>query len=487
VVLQYLSGILKKGAIMKKFIAVLSGILLMMPFIGTLNASALNFPLKSQIKSESAIVINLDSDVVINEKNADTQQMPGPLVNIMTAVICLENCEDLNMEITMDDSIFSDLYYIEYSDDLRFTDISNGDVLTVSDLLYAMMLTSSIEASQTLAYTISGGNISEFVDMMNEKAQEIGCTSTHFTNATGMYDDNQYTTARDMAILTEYALTVPLFETIATTGEYNPSIPNLENHENHQEWIWTNANLMMNAESVYYYSGAKGIKTATLTAAGRNIVTMASRDGNNYLVVLMKAPINDADGNEQYYHLDDAATVFDWVFNNFSYQIVLASTAEVGELPVTLADGNDYVLARPANDVSLLWYDDIDISLIKKDDIVWDTDSLTAPVSKGDHLGKVTLKYSGEELATVDLVAVSDVKRSSSKYNIYAVKMFRQSDWFKKAILISIVLCSIYIVICIYSFICYKNNSKPVKSVYAVPKVKNNKKKKSSKKRESDK
>lgn len=461
---------------MKKIIAALTGIIISLPIMTGMKAEAVNFPLKTQIQSESAIVINLDSDVVIHEKNADIRQMPGPLVNIMTAVVCLENCENINEEITIDSSIYAELQNTEYPEDLRSADIYNGDVLTVNDLLYAMMLTSSYEASQTIAYHVSDGDIDAFVDMMNEKAKELGCNSTNFANPTGMYDMDQYTTARDMAKITQYALSVPLFESIATTAEYNPSVPNMHNHDSHAAWIWNNSNLMMDPESEYYYKGAKGIKTGNLSAAGRNIITLASRDGNNYLVVLLKAPIRDADGENKFYHIDDATAIFDWAFNHFSYQVILAETVEIGELPVTLAEGNDYVLARPKEEVTLLWYDEIDTSLIKKDDIIWDSQSVQAPVSKGDRLGEVTLKYSGEVLTTVELVAVSDVERSVSKYNLYAAKMFKDSVWFKNAIIISLILCAVYILICVYSYVCYKNRQKVPKSVYAIPKQRKKKK-----------
>lgn len=215
---------------MKKIISALSGLILLLPSMSGLSSSAINFPLKAQIQSESAVIINLDIDTIIHEKNADIQQMPGALVNIMTAVVCLENCDDLDEKLIIDESVYSDLYYIEYPEDLRYADILDGDILTVTDLLHAMMLTSSVEAAQTIAHHVSDGDINAFVDMMNDKAKEIGLTSTNFENPTGMYDINQYTTARDMAVLTQYALEVPLFESIATVPEYSPSIQNLQNH-----------------------------------------------------------------------------------------------------------------------------------------------------------------------------------------------------------------------------------------------------------------
>lgn len=468
---------------MKKFLAAAAAVLMMIPLLclpsAALSAKAINFTLKNPIQSEAAVLISLDTNTIIHEKNPDEKQMPGPLVNIMTAIIVLEKWEDLNYEITMTDELYSYLYEYEYPDDLRFIDIENGDVLTISDLLYAMMLTSSIEASVTLANTVGGGDVNAFVAMMNDKAKELGLNSTHFTNPTGLYDENQYTTAHDMAVLSQYALKVPLFETIASTFQYNPSVPNLDRHPNHDTWIWNHSNEMMDPESDSYYPGVKGIKTANLEAYGRNIVAECSKDGNNYLAVLMRSPMTDANENPTYYHIQDAKQLFDWAFNHFSYQVILAQTAELGELPVSLAEGNDYVLARPKVEVSLLWYDEIDISTINKDDIKWYKSSLQAPVKKDEPLGEVTLSYAGEELATVELVAVTDVERSLSKYNLYAASRFPKSAWFKKAMMISAILCALYVLVCIYSYIVFKFRGRPVKPKYAVPKgSKSGKKKK---------
>ena len=396
---------------MKRIFSVFAAFLIIMPFCCSFKAKAVNFPLKASLASESAILLNLDSDTVIHKKNPDTKHMPGPLVNIMTAVICLENWSNISQEITIDESVYEHLYNIEYPDDLRTAGIKDGDVLTISDLLYAMMLTSSVEAAETIAYKVGEGDTSKFVQMMNDKAAELGLSNTHFTNATGMYDEDQYTTANDIAKLTKYALDVPLFETISTTFSYKPSVPNPQNHENLDQWVWNHSNVMMDPNGDYSYNGVKGIKTGNLERAGRNLVAMASKDGNKYLAILMKSPLNAANGEVAFYHITDAKALFDWAFSHFSYQTILASTAEVGELRVELAEGNDYVLAKPKEEFTLLWYDEIDVSTISRDKIVWYKNSLQAPVAKGEPLGQVTLEYSGEELGTVEIVAVSDVKR----------------------------------------------------------------------------
>ncbi len=465
-----------------RIIAVLAAATVTIPFINARETNAVNFSMRGTLYSESAIVLNLDCNTVIHEKNADKQQFPGPLVNIMTAIVCIENCPDLSKEITIDNNVYSYLYNTEYPDDLRYGNILNGDVLTYNDLLYAMMLTSSVEASETIAYNIGGGDVSVFVEMMNEKAEEIGMESTNFTNATGMYNPEQYTTARDMMKLTQYALNKSQFEDICSTYVYTPSVPNFDRHPLDEKWRWFNSNIMMDEEDEkYYYKGAKGIKTGNLELGGRNIIAMAGKDGHNYLVIGMKAPINDEEGTTRFYHLDDATQMFNWAFNNFSYEVILADTAELGELPVELADGSSYVLAKPAEEVSLLWYNEVDLALISKDNITWYNKKLQAPVKKGEPLGRVTLEYSGEKLADVELVAVSDVERSSLKYNTYAAKLFLKSSWFKNSLIIAGVVSVLYIILCVYAYVLFKSHSKPLKPVYAVPKIDKQKDKKDTK------
>ncbi|MDE6797398.1 MAG: serine hydrolase [Ruminococcus sp.] len=445
---------------MKKFLSALTAILMTLPFLCVPKADAVNFTLKTTLQSESVVLVNLDNNMIINEKNADVRQMPGPLVNIMTAVVVLENCQNINQEIMIEEEVCNAIYDTEYPDDIRLADMYVEDRFTVTDLLYAMMLTSSMEASQTLAYYVGGSNVDNFVNLMNQKAEELGLENTHFTNPTGLYDENQYTSARDMAKLTQYALNVSIFEQIATTYTYKPTVPNNVNHEDFNEWYWNHSNEMMNPESEYYYNSAKGIKTANLQEYGRNIIAIASKDGNNYLAVLLKSPMTDEWGNQIYSHIEDAMTIFDWAFTHLSYQVLLADTAEVGELPVELASGNDYVLARPKNEVTMLWYDEIDVAVVNKYDIKWYNKFLYAPVKKGDPLGEVTLKYNGEELGTVELVAVSDVERSTSKYNLYAVKQFISSKWFRNTLIVSILLCVIYITVCIYCYVIYRNRKR---------------------------
>ena len=179
--------------------------------LSSLTAGAVSFTPGFDVHSAAGLVINLDTGEVIYQKNADTQYMPGSLVQIMAAVIVLENCQNLSTSITADPALYESLKTTEYPEDVRYADIVGGDMLSVEELLYAMMLTSSCEAATMLANQFGNGSIQAFVDMMNAKAEALGCTQTHFTNVTGLYDVSQKTTANDMALITQYALDQGIF------------------------------------------------------------------------------------------------------------------------------------------------------------------------------------------------------------------------------------------------------------------------------------
>ena len=325
---------------MKKIVSVLSAMLTLAYLCFTASAGAVEFTPPFDVNAKSVYFINLDTKSVIYEKNADLEQMPASLVNIMTAVIVLENCKDPdNITITADKKLYEEFEEYEYQDDLRYGEIWDGDELTVTDYLYAMMLTSSCEASNILAYYFGNQNISAFVEMMNAKAKEIGAEHTVFANPHGLYDSKQVTTAKDMSLITQYALTVPGFEEIATAEEYEVH-PKSYVTAHEDPWTWTHSNIIMSAASDFYVYGVKGIKTGNLQLSGRNIVTMGTYDGIKYLLVLLNAPFYDENGNSKYYHIIDACNFMEWVFDNFEYKELLSEGEEIAEVKVENSDGN---------------------------------------------------------------------------------------------------------------------------------------------------
>ncbi len=440
---------------------------------GSISADAYAFTPPFTIESQSGMVMNLDSGTIIYEKNPDRREMPAHLAQIMTAIIVLENCADID-HTTVPMSIDPNFQFQNYeeADDIRYAGIESGDTLTVTEYLYAMMLTSSCGAAQMLASHIGLGSIDTFVGMMNQKAAEIGCTGTHFSNPTGLYDTYQITTARDMLLITQYALEkVPRFKEIATAQTYTTMSKSRITDYAKNGWTWDHANSMTDPANLFYYDGCRGIKTGNLNEYGRNIVTTATQDGITYLVVLLGAPFDDVEGELQYYHIADATNLLDWAFGNFRYTTLIVDDEEIAELPVSDSSGNNFVLVRPKESVSLLWCTDVDTTAIQR--VPTYNENISAPIRKGDVLGKLDLKFSGDVIASVELVAVSDVNRSVVKHNANAfVTYFTEPGLFSTfhvSLIFAVIISVGYIILCIYSLYVAKQKQRAADAVHVVP------------------
>ena len=430
---------------------------MMLCFLPAARAQALLFTPNCTVQSDAAVLMNLDVGEIVYEKNADMKESPAALSQIMTAVLVLENCPDLAaVTVTAKDEMYSLFANEEHQSDLRRAGIEAGDTLTVEDLLYAMMLTSSCEADYMLAEQF-GGSVEGFVNMMNAKAEELGMASTRFTTAGQLYSPRQLTTARDMMTLLAYAMTLPRFETIACASSYTP--PTAGGLGKTEQWTWGHSNLMVIEGSEYYYNGARGIKTGNSEEGGRSIACKASRDGVNYLLICMNAPMTDAEGKNHFYHLEDAANILDWAFLHLSFRNILTDQQALGEIKVTNAkDGADYVIVRPVDGYSCIWCDTMDTNSVQKVGD-WPT-SIEAPVYVGTKLGKVTLKLSGDTLVEVDVVASNTVERSFWKYNLSEIPGFFTSKYVKSTIILAIVLSLVYIGLCVYLAFKYHEDRK---------------------------
>ena len=424
-----------------RFTAAASAALLALSMVFGLKASAVTFTPNFVVESDAAYLVNLDKNMVLYEKNADKRCYPASLTKIMTAILVLENIPDLdNTYIEAPLVVFDELYMTGAST----CDYSRGEVASANDLMHAMLMASACEAAGTLAYYVGGESIPNFVDMMNAKAEEIGCTGTHFVNPHGLFDADQYTTARDIGLITQYAISnYPKFMEIAGTVEYELSPTN--KHINGWENPIYHTNNMLKPASEFYYAYAKGIKTGTLDESGRNLVTMASKDGNNYMLVTLGAPMYLEDGSKANYQYTDHKNIYEWAFNTFEYKKLLKNEEAVAEVLVKFGQEKDHVSISPKNEFSMLWPNTYDENNISRE-IVKD-DEVQAPVKKGDKLGTMTLKLSGETLFTTDLVANEDVEISMLDYNIDLAKKFTKSSMFKIAAGAAVLLVVAYVII----------------------------------------
>ena len=420
------------------------------------SAKALTFTPNSTVQSDAAVLMNLDVGEIVYEKNADRKEYPAALSQIMTAVIVLENCPDISsVSITATEGMTNALNNEEHQSELRRAGILPGDTLTVEDLLYAMMLTSSCEADYMLSEHF-GGSIEGFVTMMNEKAAALGMENTRFTTAGQLYSPRQLTTAHDMMKLLSYAMTLPRFETIACANTYTPAGAAAAGKT--EVWSWSHSNLMVDASSDYYCNGVRGIKTGNSEDGGRSIACKASRDGINYLLICMNAPMTDPDGENHFYHLEDAANILDWAFLHLSFQEKLNEMTERGEIKVKDAKGKiDFVKVRPIAGYSCIWCDTNSTDVHFIDD--WPSE-IEAPVYVGEKLGTVSVMLSGEKLAEIDVVASYTVERSFWKYNLHQIPGFFTLHQVKRILILGIVLSLVYIGLCVFFAFRYHEDRK---------------------------
>ena len=276
-----------------------------------------------KIYAQAYMLINLDDDSypVVAEKNADERLYPASLTKIVTAMVVINNVKDLQAKTKMSQSAFE----ATLGTGAQVAGIEVGEELTVEQLLYLTMVHSACDACQVLAEYVSGSSAA-FVQKMNEWVKSIGCKDTNFVNPDGLHDANHYTTARDMAKITLEALKNPTFTKIATTTQVKFHNSNLYH-----------TNLMLQQGfTTYYYEYAQGIKTGSTEEAEYCVVTKASKDGYNYLAVVLKSPRQKINGEsyETKCSFVDAKSLFEWAFDSLKYTTLVSENEVVGEIAV---------------------------------------------------------------------------------------------------------------------------------------------------------
>lgn len=234
---------------------------------------------EDQLYAASAILIEAKSGRVIFEKNADQAMYPASTTKILTALLAIETA-DLNQTCTVSQEAIT-----FYEDDVTNIDLREGEELSLRDLLYAALVKSANDAANAIAENV-GGTITNFVDMMNQRALELGCTSTHFNNPHGLHNDYHYSTARDMALIAMEAMKNETFREMVATTSYTIPATNIMRSRSFS----TSNQLMIPSTSEstnkYYYPAAIGVKTGSLSTAGNCFVGAAERDGLELISVV---------------------------------------------------------------------------------------------------------------------------------------------------------------------------------------------------------
>lgn len=278
------------------------------------------------ITADSAILMDAASGTVLYGKDENSKQYPASITKVMTALLAIENC-------SMDDIVtFSNEAVNGIEPGSSSAGINVGAKLTVRDTLYALMLVSANEAAAALAEHISGSD-EAFADLMNQRAEELGCTGTHFTNPHGLPDENHYTTAHDMALILQQAIKYQDFRTIAEAESYT-----LEKSDTLTDTLelWNHSKIIRKS-SDYYYEYAEGSKPGYTMAAHNTLVTYAKKDGVELICVILK----DYGADQSYY---DTTDLFEWGFDqvkaitplsSFDLNTALAADSDISEDKIT--------------------------------------------------------------------------------------------------------------------------------------------------------
>lgn len=264
------------------------------------------WPQGPQIYADSAIVMEASTGTILYNKDMDKAEYPASITKIMTALLAIENCS-LDEVITYS---YNATHSIEFGSSSIGT--TEGEELTVEQSLYALLLESANECANGLAEHIAGSN-EAFAELMNQKAAELGCTNTHFANPHGLHDENHYTSAHDMALITQEAIKNETFVTISGTGRYDMPPTNKDETttymKNHHNMIYAYKTNKYLDETVI--AG----KTGGTTAALNTLVTVAERNGMTLIVVTMRTHSTAETGAPLY---PDTALLLDYATDNFN-------------------------------------------------------------------------------------------------------------------------------------------------------------------------
>ena len=352
--------------------------------------------------AKAVILYELNTDTLVYGYNADKLVNPTGLVKLLTVLVALEkgNLEDI---VTVKQSTLNTVAVGSVSARLK-----SGEEISLRDLLYCIMVSSANDACAVVAAHI-GGNQAGFVTMMNEKARQLGCSSSNFTNAHGLTDEAQYSTARDLAIITKAALENPLFAqmfgmTTATVAATNKS----------DERSLKTTNNMMREDLRHYDSRVTGGKPAAATTSDRSMVCTAQVGAANYLCVVMntKASVSE-DGMVilRYGIFEEMSALLDYAQQGFEIRQILDDSQAMYQYAV--AGGENGVVLRPSRDVSVLLPKDCDAEKLHFYHTV-NMPTLTAPISQGQKLGQLTISYGNLIMGTCELLAMNAVAQDGS-------------------------------------------------------------------------
>ena len=390
----------------KKIIAVLTLLLIMAAAVFPAAASPTQIELGVEVTADAAYIVNEDTGRVVYEKNADKRMYPASTTKIMSAALAMSMCDDLDgTMVTAPYDLWVEFDGINISN----AGINGGETMSMNDLVHCMLLQSANEAASTVAGYFGRES---FIESMNRKAKELGCTGTHFVNPHGLHDEDHYTTARDLYKITQWAMTVPGFKEIVSMSTYTLQPTNVHGARDIYSTI-----MLQTSTSGYYTRYIHGVKTGTTDESGRCLVTTGESGGMNFTAVLLGCPFEVdtrvwGQGNSAF---TNARLALDWLFDNTTISEVAKKGTPVSEISLKYAKHKDYLMLYSSDPVSTI----IQTGTGESPVVTYETnipESVEAPISSGQVIGTAKVYSDGVYIGNVDLVSNEDIEKS---YIIY--------------------------------------------------------------------
>lgn len=377
---------------MKRILSLLMAFLI--TFTTFLGSSKLSFADNNEpsLVAQYAVLLDYETGKVLYDKNGHEKLYPASTTKLWTAYIVLKKVPDLNTVITMEN-----LPAVEGSSMY----LKDGESFTVKDLLYSLMVHSSNDVAEVLANYVSG-SIEEFAKLMNEEAKAIGAKNTHFNNPHGLPDENHFTTAYDMALMSREAMSNDVFREIVKTERIQ--YPGTEAYPYERHFVNTNK-FLQSSDKINYkgqqidikYDIVDGIKTGFTDDAGKCLVSSAVKNNMRVISAVFKSV-----GDDLYL---DSRTLIDYGFDNYQSNTIIDKADHVGREKVSFTKQKELIY-EPKHGYKLVLPKNVSVSdyTVKPK-----LDKIDLPVKKGDKVGTLEIYNKKELEAKIDLVATSEL------------------------------------------------------------------------------
>ena len=364
----------------------------------------LSFAESSQVEtlSPACILIDANTGKIIYEKQSKKRMYPASTTKMMTAILTLENCKLDDIVIVNYSAVSEEAVPSGYTS----AHLVTGEKFTIEQLLDVLLIPSANDAANVLAEHISG-SVENFSKLMNEKAKSIGCQETHFVNPSGIHDDNHYSTAYDLSLITQYGMKNEVFRSIVC--KTSCKLPPTDKYTNDDREFNTTNELLKdkkNSEYNYYYEYANGIKTGYTEYANYCIATSAKKNNIELICVVLGAEDSSVHESKR---ATDSINLFNYAFENYTEKEFLSKDTIIKQI-----DFNDSNKKETKEDKILNIVPENNLSLFtttKIEDItpnITINDDLKKPIIKGAIVGKIEYDIDNEHYS-INLIANNDI------------------------------------------------------------------------------